>query len=390
MTLNCFAILGLSKRFRNIVNRVMFSGFFTRKEAAILTLFLCVELVLFFIANVEDVEQDEAHSLRVDNEFVFSGHVPEPGEPCWMFHTSNLLGEWVKPGEVFKPRGFTKGPTYGPFPLGNGTEFIPGTTVVVRRWDVYNPYQMMHAMFNFYVITKHLRLDRPVVIFKDRWSGGSTGDIVLWKALSRHILTEDLNKYRFENAVFIDYPSKCFINAIPESPATKGSCPVDLYKDFTYDVAESFNATYYDYPKIRILWSSRQPYWRNGGMRDVYRMVTDEEKFLSALGDALGDKYQVSAYDFGNFTHDESIRRATQADLMVGVHGAGLQWSAWMPPGAPLVEIFGGNRGPSNVSYRHISKAVQRPYRYCNWGAKLQWSRGANLDCVVNAIKSFF
>ena len=125
-------------------------------------------------------------------------------------------------------------------------------------------------------------------------------------------------------------------------------------------------------------------------MRDVHRMVADEEKFLSALEEALGDKYQVFAHDFGNFTHDESIHGAALGDLMVGVHGAGLQWSAWLPGGSPLVEIFGGDRGPPNVHYRNMAGAMQRPYMYCDWGAKLQWSWGANLDCVVNAIKSFF
>lgn len=338
-----------------------------------MSIFICLEITLFFVTKVED-------SVHMDGRSYVYVRGTDMGDPCWMYDTTSLLGRWERDGDRWKPPGFTVGPTYKEFPRGNGSVFIPGTTLVVRRWDPFNPYEMMHAMFNYYVITRHLRLDRPVVIFNDRWAGTETKDMVMWKALSRHILTDDMEEYQFEKAVYLDNPSKCLIN----SP---GSCPVALYDEFAMDVATSFNGIYrvYDYPKIRVLWSSRFPYWRNGSMRRVHRMVDNEGKFLGELGAALGDRYQVFSHDFGNFTHDESVRAAVQGDVMVGVHGAGLQWSTWLPPGAPLVEIFGGDRGPSNVHYKTIARAQDRPYKSCNWGTRMKWK----LDCVVSAIKSF-
>lgn len=355
------------------------SSFFTWREQVFFVLFICLEITIFFI----DTARERVEAPRPTYSFVRGPH----SDRCWMYETSNLLGKWDNDGELWKPPGFTSGPTYQAFPGGNGTEFVPGSTVVVRRWDIFNPYEMMHAMFNFYVITKHLRMDRPVVIFKDRWSGdgGAHGDMVMWKTLSRHVLTGDLDKYRFENAVYIGTPSKCIINAIPMNmPA--GVCPVELYKEFTRDVAKMLGAAgRVSNPKIRVLWSSRRPYWRNGAIRNVNRMVPDEEKFLNVLRVALGGRYQVLSYDFGNFTHDESIRAALQGDIMVGVHGAGLQWSAWLPQEAPLVEIFGGDRGPSNIHYKNMAKAQGRPYKSCNWGDLHKWK----IECVVKSIKSF-
>jgi capsular polysaccharide biosynthesis protein len=47
----------------------------------------------------------------------------------------------------------------------------------------------------------------------------------------------------------------------------------------------------------------------------------------------------VSAVEFGGLSIEEQVRRARQADVLVGYHGAALTLALFMHPQSALVEI---------------------------------------------------
>ncbi|VEU40110.1 unnamed protein product [Pseudo-nitzschia multistriata] len=91
---------------------------------------------------------------------------------------------------------------------------------------------------------------------------------------------------------------------------------------------------------VKILWSSRRPYCcRDGGIWFPKRVLMRETEFLEALLEALYDndktttranEYEITSVEFGSLSTTESIRMASESTVMVGLHGAGLIWSAFM------------------------------------------------------------
>jgi hypothetical protein len=365
---------------------------FTRKEIAIFILFLCVEFTLLLIGKFQSAaEEGDLTVPVVDGVFVFESHASN--NFCSIYRSDNLLTNWKRVDgstDEYANTDFLKGPTYRLPPRGNGTEFVPGTTVIVSRWAPYNPYEAMHAIFNYYVLTKRFRLGKPKIIFDDRWKDQVLKDRELYGAMSSAIIEGKLENYTFENVVHMNKPSKCFLTAIP-SGGNQGMCQIELYQEFVEDLTKSLGLPRTKRlrfgPVKKVFWSSRQPYQR-AKLTQVHRAMPDEEFFLKSLQSALGSNYELISHDFGNYTWGESIKIAGTGNAMVGVHGAGLQWSAWLPRGAPLVEIFGGDRGPSNKHYRFLSKALGRPYSSCNApNGHISWNENL-VDCIAKSIKS--
>jgi hypothetical protein len=130
---------------------------------------------------------------------------------------------------------------------------------------------------------------------------------------------------------------------------------------------------------IQILWSSRQPYCcKNGSVLTPKRIMGNETGWIESMGSLLGSGYSITVVDFGTLSTLESIRLVAHSDIMLGVHGAGLVWSVFLPlplrkPGSSnsnsnsansgLVEIFGGDRNPRNRHYHNLASLVGIEYR---------------------------
>lgn len=134
-----------------------------------------------------------------------------------------------------------------------------------------------------------------------------------------------------------------------------------------------------------ILWSSRKPFccvenktWM------VKRSLNDEDRFLQVLADFLGPQYNVTAIDFGRVTVRESIKKVSQSDILVGVHGAGLIWAGFLPIHGGLIELFGGDRGSSNRHYHNLASLADVHYRQLTLGGSdpISWDNGTVKELV--------
>jgi len=131
---------------------------------------------------------------------------------------------------------------------------------------------------------------------------------------------------------------------------------------------------------------------------------------IDRIGGSLGSGYNITVVDFGTLSTFESIRLASQSDIMVGVHGAGLIWSAFLPlttaqtqyninssssssssSSSGLVEIFGGDRNPDNRHYHNIASLMGIQYvetKFWNGSQKvLRWN-DARVNELVSLIRS--
>jgi EGF domain-specific O-GlcNAc transferase len=69
---------------------------------------------------------------------------------------------------------------------------------------------------------------------------------------------------------------------------------------------------------------------------------------------------QVRDMIYQDMTMEEQLGSVRYASVMLGLHGAGLTHSAWMPRSAALIEIF--PPGSHKSSYEIFAKVRNRPY----------------------------
>lgn len=89
--------------------------------------------------------------------------------------------------------------------------------------------------------------------------------------------------------------------------------------------------------KIRVVFVSRKPY--NIFVTHTYmaRQIANEEAAVEALQQLNG--IDVHLVDFAQITIQEQMRTVAAADVLIGMHGAGLTHAMWLPPYGGLVEI---------------------------------------------------
>ena len=93
--------------------------------------------------------------------------------------------------------------------------------------------------------------------------------------------------------------------------------------------------------------------------------------------------------DFAALSPRECIAKASAAHVIVGAHGAGLMWAAYLPRHGLLVEMFGGNRQRSNRHYHNIASLADLHYAEVSLGGygagALQWSP-SNVEFIARSI----
>lgn len=95
------------------------------------------------------------------------------------------------------------------------------------------------------------------------------------------------------------------------------------------------------------------------------RKLHDREAYLQKVQEKF-PHVKVQSIDFGEYTYAEQIRIASETDVLVGVHGAGLTLQMYMPPGSSVVEVL-----PFNFIHRGFrNEAKLRGHRYFNTHAE--------------------
>eukprot|EP00401_Gymnodinium_catenatum_P079744 CAMPEP_0117469412 /NCGR_PEP_ID=MMETSP0784-20121206/6676_1 /TAXON_ID=39447 /ORGANISM="" /LENGTH=330 /DNA_ID=CAMNT_0005263447 /DNA_START=348 /DNA_END=1340 /DNA_ORIENTATION=+ len=85
------------------------------------------------------------------------------------------------------------------------------------------------------------------------------------------------------------------------------------------------------------------------------RKFVDDREAVKAVSSALGQGWKLTPMSpeaMPNFA--DQISPVSSADLLIGVHGAGMTLSLFLPRDAHLVEFFCEDRGPENHHYMNL------------------------------------
>lgn len=316
------------------------------------------------------------------------------------YESTNVLKNYKRHGNKYILEGYEYSPTItfyngekiesysSPENCGYGpVRQFDKPVIMVNRFDIFNIYEMFHSLLNTFILTKLFSLEKNefTIMFVDGGEKTKLNDDMFG------VFTTDLYYgdkdacYKFNNGVFKSSAEFTSI-LVTKHGALKGRgtnhhCRSALLRDYVAMVKEHFDVKFDDKYYLKhsegpkILWSSRGVHARGNSNKNYKpsRMLIDEKELLTELRQRTG--YDIKVVDFGHLTAEESIRVVSESDVMVGVHGAGLMWSAFLPRHGGLVEIFGADRGSNNRHYHNVASLSDLHYQEIKPGVLVTMSR---------------
>ena len=286
---------------------------------------------------------------------------------------------------------------YQNYHASNNIKVVEDTVIRIIPFDWYNPYERFHAFLNVAMTMIMLDIRDPILVFvadestktKSRPAKEDRDAMETWKVFSKRkpIIVnsergESTNKTRYLFRDFIEAPGSglSMLNTVTDGwlrgVGGRHDCESPLLQAIVTWIRNRFEESWektalkakQEDDRIHVLWSSRKPYCCRNGGKIFYpkRALANETQWIDALGKALGsDKYKVTGVDFGDLTTSETIKLVEQQNILVGVHGAGLMWSVFLPQqkNSGLVEIFMGDRDEGNNHYHNIASLAGLNYR---------------------------
>lgn len=236
--------------------------------------------------------------------------------------------------------------------------------MVMRMFDIENPQLVL--------LLNEDNKDKMTNNTLDMWKSFSTAEPILVDIQNPRSQQEKVK--RFHDLIHLSYSGTSIMTTkigVLKGRGTDHHCKSKLFRDIVQWMAMNYNIEMMHTKDtevkdvIQIVWSSR----RKQQYGIVKRTWHDEDRLLDAIREALGPTYNVTAIDFGTINTRESIEVVSQIDIMVGVHGAGLTWAAFMPMHGGLIEVFGGDRDNRNRHYHNIASLADLHYREISLGS---------------------
>lgn len=266
----------------------------------------------------------------------------------------------------------------------------------LHRYDVYNIYRAFHAYISAYFTIKTLQLNQSrlqFVLTDQRLD--APRDEMMWNAMN-HAAFPIIMKaaavnenHRVVRAARVVRGSSaatsylCSDRGPLHGKYRDSHCKSSAFRDAVAWLRDNFGPAISWSPhrphrdnKIVIVWSSRRTFVHGSRTYHVSRELPRENDFFASLRERLdASTYILKSFNFGALDPPQAIEVASNADVMVGVHGAGMTWGAFLPRHGGLIEIHGGDRPPTNRHFHNIAAFADLHYRSLTLSATLEWTQ---------------
>jgi hypothetical protein len=310
--------------------------------------------------------------------------------------------------------------TWGSFGITpENKDVYPYVVFRTHRFDVHNPFEAFHAYVNAFVTLTVLNISRGVgvqVQFKDT-RGRSDMDDAMWRAVvSDWSASGDVPPplYYEENPgknsvgirvhTLIDASSTGTSLLVHHNqhgplrgPGNPHNCKSAMLRRLVTGVRRSFGAANlqrHDAAPYRIVICARRPYKRaDAGHARPNRMFRDDNvvrsEILKRLAPTEG-QFTIEVVDFATLTVKEIVTLLATTRVVVGMHGAGLMWTAFLPRHSLLVELFGGDRSTGNFHYHNLAALADLHYGPVNVaGSDVMDPSTFDYDRIANFVRDW-
>ena len=222
-------------------------------------------------------------------------------------------------------------------------DVIEAPTVAVMRYEAHNIYHTMTDWYNVFLVCKLLNLDpkRVNILFMDDRPPGlmdETWDVLFGKIM-RHtevkpnVIFRDLiwnilgyespvNFHRLTRLPFVEEFHHLFVNSFGVNSLKKLDC-----SNLTAVVI--WRRDYMTHPERQTEVA--------GGL--VHRKFKNEAEILSTINSVL-EGHTVKAVVLEEMGMKEQLSLFTKTDMLIGMHGAGMAHTMFLPPHAAVFETF--------------------------------------------------
>lgn len=239
----------------------------------------------------------------------------------------------------------------------------PNTTFAVLRYEYANLFHQITDIYNVYVVTKLLKLDPSHVniLFFGRHNTGHIdkcwdtlfGDVERIEEFNQPVLYKDLIW------AVLGYNSPINYFSLLSLPF------VDEFSDFVVKQHNSIKKKL-NCDSISVLFIWREDYIAhpNNPSGLISRKIKNSQNILQAVENAFPG-YNVGGIQLDQYQMADQIKWISQTDILVGMHGAGMTHTLFLPAHAGVLELYPNYWPKTNRHFNAMAK--WRKLHYLNW-----------------------
>jgi Glycosyltransferase 61 len=236
----------------------------------------------------------------------------------------------------------------------NCTRFFSGSTLFIQRYEYVNLYHTLTDWWNTWTVYRHLQpaeIANVAVVFLDSHPAGNLDHV--WTALfgeSVHLRRLDdsnfhtnqtANNLCFERAMLVPpgYISLLWPQPVPDGGLFDPRAH-EMMKDFVYFFLDKMRLTHVHKIPGRVVIIDRKPYLAHPRSQLVDdRALNNLPEVADAILQKIPNVTSVLILQLHNMTFREQVEAVREAEVLVGVHGAGLTHLVFMDDASHVVEF---------------------------------------------------
>jgi len=242
--------------------------------------------------------------------------------------------------------------------------FEKKTTLAVMRYEYANLYHQMTDYYNAFVLMKYLNVEpdnfniflidtHPKSSLDKNWDD-LFGDVLELKNVNKPIA--------FRNLVWsvIGYNSPINFHSLHS---------LSYIEEFSNFLRSRFGVSQekkLSCSRISILFIWRRDYVAHPGnpTGKISRKIFNEKEIVEAIESELPG-HKVDGIQLDKLSMEDQVKLVSQADILVGMHGAGLSHILELPSHAGVLELFPTYWGKSTQHFKALAK--WRGLHYVSW-----------------------
>lgn len=264
--------------------------------------------------------------------------------------------------------------------------------IVITRYEYANLYFVLNDFYNAFLMCKMFNLDptdTTILILDGHPHGAldsSWGSIFGGMMRASDLRMQGTTMFRQMIWSILGYESPIHTNNFTPY--------LEEFREFFLSRLQIPHNRFLDCSKVNILLVWRRDYLAHprNSKGKVVRKIANEDALLKTLKQAFPE-HNINGVQLDLLPFQEQVELIVQTDIFVGMHGAGLGYTLFLPPHAALFEMFPNYGTTWNRHFRNM--AEWRHLHYAQWqnsDSSLELDNYYTIippSAVENNIKSF-